>query len=158
MQSIISPASLQERTNLTTVFKHDHKKIITLYDEILASAKEMNFSFISRFLEEFSSLCSYHFFNEAQFIYDFLKKHQPFQEEKEAAIFIKHCDDLQSISNNLFQVISSPKNVPVNENTVDHFIKDFERVGIELKRRVDVEEKYIFPLYEEVIGEMEESV
>jgi len=148
---------LRDEVNITSAFKHDHKKIITLYDEILASAKEKNFSFISRFLEEFSSLCSYHFYHEGLFIYDFLNQNQPFVKEKEVCFFNQQCVGLQDISIDLFEVISKSSNVPVNDHTVDHFINDFEKIGETLKGRIACEEKILFPLYEKLISVTNES-
>ncbi len=131
----------------TETLIEEHKEILSIYENIMHSAKEKEFTMMPMMLSKFSKMCLGHF-NEEEELYSFMKGLAGNRSEIEKKVATEFSVEMKNLSVSLFTTLNQSSFIPVTDNNVGGFMKEFEEVGTILQERIGREEKILFPLYE----------
>ena len=145
-QSFASDLPSYDKTLISTL-EHDHEDLFNLYNQVLASAKNEEFSTLQLSLVEFATSFTTHIKVEDEQLYGyliFLASHKSELEQKVVADF---ADEMKEISSSIFNILSHSPYIPVSKQTVVEFTQEFENIGALLTDRIEREEKVLYPIY-----------
>jgi len=132
---------------LTESFIDDHKEILSIYENIMKNAKNREYTTMPLMLSNFSKKCLSHFNNEEE-LYGLMKALASSRSEIERKVAREFTIEMKNLSVSLFTIINQSNYIPVTNNTVDGFIREFEELGNLLQERISREEKILYPMYE----------
>lgn len=135
------------RYGLTESFIEDHKEILSIYENIINNAKDREYTTMPLMLSNFSKKCLSHFNNEEE-LYGFMKALASSRSEIERKVAREFSQEMKNLSVSLFTILNQSNYIPVSDNTVDGFIREFEELGNILQERISREEKILYPMYE----------
>ena len=135
------------RYGLTESFIEDHKELMSIYDVILKNAKNKEYTTLPMMLSNFSKKCLSHF-NEEEELYVFMKALASSRSDIEKKVATEFTIEMKNLSVSLFSVLNQSHYIPVTDNSVDGFIKEFEELGGILQERITREEKILYVMYE----------
>jgi hypothetical protein len=148
-QPINSTRSLPAYDNsLIGALESDHEEIIVLYNQVLKTARNRDYSVLQRMLGEFATLFTNHIQMEDERLYGYLKTLASKKSQVEQRVVAGFCSEMKNISITIFSSVSQSPNIPVNDKNVDDFIKEFSEVGFTLQDRIEREESILYPIYE----------
>ena len=55
--------------------------------------------------------------------------------------------EMKDISISIFAFLTQSPFIPVNENNINVFIEEFQKLGLQLQDRIQREEKILYPIY-----------
>ncbi|MCF6189421.1 MAG: hemerythrin domain-containing protein [Cocleimonas sp.] len=135
------------RYGLTESFIEDHQELLSIYENIMASAKKKEYTMLPMMLSKFSKKCLSHF-NEEEELYIFMKALASSRSDIEKKVAREFTMEMKNLSVSLFTILNQSNYIPVSDNSVDGFVKEFETLGDLIKERISREEKILFPMYE----------
>jgi len=124
--------------------RNDHKEICFIYDQLMKCAYDKKYMLVAEHLDNFSTRIRKHYQQADVELYSYLKCYIQQNYPKREKAF----NEL-SLAMKIFYSISQSNNIPLSDETYDGFIEEFEALGINLKDRVEREEKVLFKMYEE---------
>ena len=133
--------------SLIGVLESDHEKILALYNKILRKAREKEFASLQLTLVEFATAFTNHIQVEDEMLYGYLKTLASTKSFTEQKVVAEFSSEMKNISISVFTLFSQSPYIPVSENSIDHFIKEFKQMGILLQDRIEREEKILYPIY-----------
>ena len=135
------------RYGLTESFIEDHKELLSIYENIMENATEKEYTTLPLMLSKFSKKCLSHF-NEEEELYVFMKALASSRSDIEEKVAREFGAEMKNLSVSLFTILNQSNYIPVTDNSVDGFIKEFKELGNILQERIGREEKILFPMYE----------
>jgi hypothetical protein len=132
---------------LTESLTEDHKELLSIYGNIMESAKNNEFTMLPMMLSNFSKKCLTHV-NEEEELYNFMKILAGSRSEIERKVAREFSAEMKNLSVSIFTTLNQSSFIPVTDNSVDGFIKEFEELGSVLQERIGREEKILYPMYE----------
>lgn len=127
----------------------EQEEILFVHSEIMKFAKAKQYSSVMGRLEYLSSMLKGHFQRSDKELYSYLRTFIQQRYPKREKAFTELSLEMKNISIEVFFSLAQSPNIPVNDNSVDGFIKEFDRVGTLLDRRIHREETVLFVMYEE---------
>ncbi len=133
---------------LIEMFKNDHQELLKIYTEILESfnTNQKAHKNIVVLLNDFKIALEIHLMVEDNKLYSFLK--MKYGRDDTHMAFV---DDIQGEMNNIAKevmfFIRKYSNKESYNNNINNFVKDLEAIGAVLIKRIDMEEKRLYPLY-----------
>ena len=131
----------------TETLVEEHKELLSIYENIIHSANKKEFTMMPMMLSKFSKMCFSHF-NEEEELYTFMKGLAANRSEIEKKVATEFSIEMKNLSVSLFTTLNQSTFIPVTDNNVNGFIKEFEELGTILQERIGREEKILFPIYE----------
>ncbi len=135
------------RYGLTESFIDDHKEILSIYENIMQNARDKEYTTMPLMLSNFSKKCLSHFNNEEE-LYGFMKALASSRSAIERKVATEFSLEMKNLSVSLFTILNQSNYIPVTDNTVDGFVREFEELGNILQERISREEKILYPMYE----------
>ena len=135
------------KSGLIEAFIKDHKEILSIYESIMKSARNKEYTAIPLMLSSFSKMCLSHF-NDEKELYGFMKALASSHSVFERKVATEFSMEMKNLSVSLFTILNQSNYIPVTDNSVDGFIKEFEELGNILQERISREEKILYPMYE----------
>ncbi len=132
---------------LTDSLIEDHKELLSIYGNIMGSAKKKEFTMLPMMLSNFSKKCLTHV-NEEEELYNFMKILAGSRSDIERNVAREFSVEMKNLSVSIFTTLNQSSFIPVTDNSVDGFIKEFEELGNVLQERIGREEKILYPMYE----------
>jgi len=134
-------------TGLIDALKNDHQELLELFNKVLESAKNNEFSTLQFGLVEFATSFTTHIKKEDEQLYNYLKILASNKSDLEQKIVSEFASEMKNISISIFSIISQSPHIPVDIDNIDAFIYEFEKIGGLLKDRIEREEKVLYPIY-----------
>ena len=131
----------------TETLIEEHKELLSIYESIMHSAREKEFTMMPMMLSKFSKMCHSHFTEEEE-LYTFVKSLAGSRSEIEKKVATEFSVEMKNLSVSLFTTLNQSSFIPVTDNSVSGFIKEFGEIGTILQERIGREEKILFPMYE----------
>ena len=141
----ISPAY---DSSLIGVLESDHEEIVFFYNQVLKTARDRDYVALKWMLGEFATLCTNHFQVEDEMLYGYMKTLASKKSRVEQKVVTDFCSEMKNISISIFSSVIQSPNIPVNDKTVDGFIKEFSEMGFILQDRIEREESILYPIYQ----------
>ncbi len=135
------------RYGLTESFMEGHKEMLSIYENIMQNAQDKEYTTMPMMLSNFSKKCLSHF-NEEEELYIFMKALASSRSSIEKKVASEFTIEMKNLSVSLFTILNQSNFIPVTDNTVDGFIREFEELGSLLQERISREEKILYPMYE----------
>ncbi len=135
------------RYGLIESFRESHKEILSIYENIMQNAHDKEYTTMPMMLSNFSKKCLSHF-NEEEELYIFMKALASSRSSIEKKVAAEFTIEMKNLSVSLFTILNQSNFIPVTDNSVGGFIKEFEELGNILQERISREEKILFPMYE----------
>ena len=135
------------RYGLIESFIEEHQEILSIYENILKNAKDREYTTMPLMLSNFSKKCLKHFNGEEE-LYNFMKVLASSRSKIERKVAREFSIEMKNLSVSLFTILNQSNYIPVTDNTVDGFIREFEELGSLLQERISREEKILYPMYE----------
>lgn len=132
---------------LTESFKNDHQEIFSIYEIIMHLAKEKEYATLPLMLSKFSKKCLEHFSEEEE-LYVYMKALAGNRSEIERKVATEFSVEMKNLSVSLFSILNQSNYIPVNDGTVDGFLKELDELGEIVKERIWREERILYPMYE----------
>jgi len=132
--------------NLIKHLKKENQSIIALYQDIDKARMKGNHEKIGRLLSHFGSELRGHLIHEHIKLYIYLKfalKEQP----ENLATLQKFRSEMMQIGKNITEFLSKYENCSWNNELLNSFDNEFERMGQVLIKRIQTEEEMLYPLY-----------
>jgi len=133
---------------LVSSLHDDHRQIIKLYNLILTSAKNKDYTNVQCLLVDFATSLAHHLQIEDKQLYGFLKLLAGKKSKLEHKIIADFSSEMKDIAISVFSSINQSPNIPVNDANVDDFIEEFSEIGLILQDRMQREENILYPIYE----------
>ena len=136
------------KKDLINGFHKEHQTLIKIYGEINKSIEKENYKKTKKLLDKFYKNYHKHILKEDNYFYTYLRK--KFRQEKNTDLlnFIdqkqKEMENITVFIKHFLKKYQSPKTI---KNNIKEFKKEFESLGTELTKRVEFEEKKLYPLY-----------
>jgi hemerythrin-like domain-containing protein len=133
---------------LIEMFKNDHQELLKIYADILNSfnTNQKAHKNIVALLNDFKIALEIHLMVEDNKLYSFLK--MKYGRDDTHMAFV---EDIQGEMNNIAKevmfFIRKYSNRESYDNNLNNFIRDLEAIGTVLIKRIDMEEKRLYPLY-----------
>jgi hypothetical protein len=134
-------------SSLIGALQSDHEEIIYLYDKVLNAAMNKEYASLQLLLVEFASSFTNHIHVEDVKLYGFLKTLVRNKCHLEQRVVANFCSEMKNTSISIFTFLSQSPYIPVKENTLEYFIKEFSEIGVILQDRIEREERILYPIY-----------
>jgi len=121
----------------------EHKKLLTLHSQILATAKNKNFDETRQLLVIFKDVLVGHLLKENTSLYTYLK--HSLKDEAGADLVVEMKQEMDNVGRLITHFV---KQSLVNDYEYnDEFIEGFTDIGAALLRRIKNEESYLYSIY-----------
>ncbi len=135
--------------SLVERLKSEHQLLLSIYTDILAAVGAKNYPLISEKLNDFGINLKAHLLTEHIELYIYLE--YILSTDKKTFEYMHELRmEMDDISSEVIGFLHSYKTNPVNDNNVDAFKQQFEKIGHILSERIEREEKTLYILYTSV--------
>ncbi len=152
VRPVIKPKSKSNLTikydpNLIEELESDHAKLVTIYERIWTEGfKESNFSHASTLISQFKSMFQAHLLTENVKFYVYLE--QTLADDPHNLRIVKEFrTDMNEIANTAVKFCKTYQG-KFNSEMIHKFEDDYKAIGEVLTRRVSLEEKSLYVLYQ----------
>lgn len=135
--------------SLLETLKKEQEEFLFVHSEIMKFAEAKQYSSVMGRLEYLSTMLKAHFQRSDKELYSYLRTFIQQRYPKREKAFTELCLEMKNISIEVFFTLTQSPNIPVNDNTVEAFVKEFDRLGTLLDQRIHREETVLFVMYEE---------
>jgi len=131
--------------DLITKFHEDHKKLLKLYGDILESYDSKNQEKLYGYVKKLKTFFIYHLYEEDQKLYSFLAKNKESDKINEE-VFQEMHTEISVIKEVVLKFLKEYNNI-LDEMPGPKFKEDFEKIGVVLVHRIDLEEEILYSMY-----------
>ena len=133
--------------SLIGLLESDHEQILDLFNKVLMFAKNKEYTKVKFSLLEFTKSVTDHINVEDDHLYGYLKILASNKSQLEQNVVADFSSEMKDISISIFAFLTQSPFIPVNENNINVFIEEFQKLGLQLQDRIQREEKILYPIY-----------
>jgi len=127
----------------------EHQYLLGIYTDIMQASESKDYDFLKEKLDDFGINLKAHLLTEHIELYIYLEyilssDHKTFQYMHELRM------EMDEISSEVIGFLHTYRSNPVNDQNVEKFKKQFEKIGHILSERIQREEKTLYTLYTSV--------
>ena len=142
----LKDVDLYYRPGLVPELEHDHVALRQQFEALAGFHREGDQDRALDALRRFTSSLRAHLLKENLHLYVYLK-HALSRDVESAALMHSMRREMQDIGRALNHFVSSYTSEPWNQGTRERFTRDIEQIGEVLLRRIEEEERVLYPLY-----------
>ena len=133
--------------HLVDALESEHEDLLELFNKVLQVAKSDEYSKLQLALVEFATSFTNHIKIEDQQLYGYLKVLASKKSKVEQRVVAEFANEMKGISTSIFDILSQSTHAPIDVDSIDDFILEFERIGALLTDRIQREEQVLYPIY-----------
>lgn len=145
-QQKTSGANISHHEGLMEEYLDDHKELVALITSVGKAAKSGHFTEVQNKLAEFKTVLEGHLLNENVRLYAYLE--QQFRNQPENLQLVKDFrKEMRGIASAVTKFIKYWREAGVTAATSDAFMQEYQTIVNVLGKRINAEEKHLYPLY-----------